>query len=207
MTTIDAISLTGFLLSIICLSYSAYSDLKIREVSNRVWVIYLPLSVVVLMLKLFFGSAAPDHFSHIDCSHHMSFTDHVLHWNIWWSRCKGLHLPERCPTNQSFFKVTIPLTEPDISSYGPLHNLFSVGINNILRRFEERHLEICQTKTAFRENIGELSILKKLLAVLTGYKTELQTLQKKCTSTRWKKRALTETFISTLHSQRWEAIQ
>jgi Flp pilus assembly protein protease CpaA len=53
MTTIDAISLTGFLLSIIFLSYSAYSDLKIREVSNRVWVIYLPLSVVVLMLKLF----------------------------------------------------------------------------------------------------------------------------------------------------------
>jgi len=52
MIPLDALNLTAFLLSIILLGYSAYSDLKTREVSNLVWAVYLPLALALLSVRL-----------------------------------------------------------------------------------------------------------------------------------------------------------
>ncbi len=51
MLNIEALNIASLIFSIVILGYSAYSDLKTREVSNWVWMTYLPVSLVILVLR------------------------------------------------------------------------------------------------------------------------------------------------------------
>ncbi|MEM3502124.1 MAG: A24 family peptidase C-terminal domain-containing protein [Candidatus Bathyarchaeia archaeon] len=48
----EDLNIISLAISIIILGYSAWSDFKTREVSDRVWIIYLPISSILLSLRL-----------------------------------------------------------------------------------------------------------------------------------------------------------
>ena len=179
MIATDAVSMIGFVLSLVFLGYSAYSDLKTREVSNRVWLTYLPLAAAVLTTRLLLDPnllfLSVTSIAVTTCLSLIMFYIGIFGG----ADAKAfICLSAAVPTNpfplrslflslNPIFPVMVLYTAYFLSASTILHIL----ARNIAWKYVKR-------KQLF-ENIEELSPLKKLLAVLTGYKTDLETLRNK----------------------------
>ena len=176
MTTFDALNLAAFLLSIILLGYSAYSDMRTREVSNLVWAAYLPLALVILSVKLILDPRL------LTLSIISIVTTACLSFLMFYLGLFGgadlkafICLSIALPTYPFSPKLTsinpiFPLTILYTAYFLSLSVVFYVLIKNLNWRRKNRE---------FFKDFGETPSSKKVMVLLTGYKTSFAKLQEK----------------------------
>jgi len=161
------------------MGYSAYSDLKTREVSNRVWITYLPLAAMVLALRLFFDPQLSV-ISVISIAVTTCLSLIMFYIGIFGGAdakafiCLSLALPANPLPMKSLFSSPNPIFPVMVlytTYFLSASTIFYILTRNIAWKYVKQ-------KELF-DDIEKLSPLKKLLAVLTGYKTDLKTLQQK----------------------------
>jgi preflagellin peptidase FlaK len=178
MLTIDTTTTASFILSIIFLSCSAYSDFKTREVSDILWIIYLPLSAVLLISRLLLDPRLmPVSIMSIAATSTLSLI--MFYTGVFGGAdakafiCLSIALPTNPLRKPPFLQLNpiFPITVLYTTYFLSASTIVYVFSRNILWKYFKR-------KKLF-ENIEEPSTLKKMLAVLTGYKIDHDTLRKK----------------------------
>ena len=179
MIAVDAVSVIGFVLSIVFLGYAAYSDLKTREVSNHLWTIYLPLATVVLISRLLLDpKLLVLSVASIAVTTCLSIV--MFYIGIFGGAdakafiCLSVALPTNpFPLESLFISLNpiFPLTVLYTTYLLSLSTVFLVVIKNLKWKYGER-------RNLFKD-LPETPTSKRVIALLTGYKTDFRTLQEK----------------------------
>jgi len=173
------LTLIGFLVSIVFLGYAAYSDLKSREVSNRVWIIYAPMACLLLLPRLLIDTSLIL-VSLISIAATTGLSLLLFYVGLFGGAdCKAfICLSVALPTFP--FSIDLPLIHlnpvfPVTVLYNAylfsISTLFLVALRNIDWKFGKGK--------RFFNDIQESSFSRRFLAVLTGYKTRLKDLRSK----------------------------
>ncbi len=167
-------------LSLIILTYASWSDWKNREVSNKVWMVFAPLAFALTAVQyLFFARELLFYFA-------LSFPiTAVIATVLFYAgafggadakalMCLALALPYYpiyLPSSAAFFSPILPLT---VFSNAVLLAAFTV-VYALLRN------SLWKLRTGSRLFAGfeNESVWRKILALVTGYKVEIATLEKK----------------------------
>lgn len=179
MITVEDLNLLGFLLSITLLGYSAYSDLKTREVSNWVWVIYLPLACIILGFKLFLNPQLLT-VSLISVAVTAGLSFLVFYVGLFGGAdfkafiCLSIALPT------SPFPI-----ESTLGSINPLlpvavfYNAYLLSLSTVFYAvIKNLDWKYRKGKELFNE-LEETPLSKRMMVLLTGYKTSFETLREK----------------------------
>jgi preflagellin peptidase FlaK len=174
-----ALEAVSFLFSVVFLGYSAWSDLKMREVTDRVWVIYLPLAVVIMCLRMVL---APYLLTTSIVSVLVMFCLSFLMFYL------GLFggADAKALICLSIALPTYPsLLNPLLTSINPLFPLvvlynsylfsLSAVIYVVIRNLSWKY----RTRKGLFENYEETALSAKIVAFLTGYKTNFKILKEK----------------------------
>ena len=160
------------------LGCASYSDLKTREASDKIWMIYLPLAALLLGLRLMLNP-------HLALIYSVSVAATVvISAVIFYLGLFGgadlkafICLSVALPTNP--LPLGSLLTPSPIFPVGVLYNayLFSlfVAIYCLLKNFDYRYR---RGKKLF-EGFGRVSPLKRLVVLVTGYKARFDDLRDK----------------------------
>ena len=179
MISLEVLSLVGFLLSATLLGYSAYSDLKTREVANLVWAIYLPSASAILGLKLYLYPQLLT----------MSLTSIVVMTGLsllmFYLGLFGgadlkafvclsvalpmypLHLESMLPSMNPIFALTV------------FYNAYFFSIITVIYAIVKNVDWKYRQRRKLFEGLEETSFFRRVMALLTGYKTNFETLKEK----------------------------
>jgi preflagellin peptidase FlaK len=169
------------LVSLIFLAYASWSDFRKREVSNKVWVIFAPLALVLTSLQFFVFSPQLLH------AFALSFvTTSVLSVTLFYAgafggadakalMCLSLALPSY-PTYllQPSFSLLSPFFPISVFTNAVL--LAALSVFYILLR---NYLWKRRTGERLFEGFEKESIGRKILTVVSGYKANMVELEKK----------------------------
>jgi preflagellin peptidase FlaK len=174
----DAVlDLGAFVLSLFFLSYSAYSDLKTREVSDRVWVTYLPLAISILFLRLVL---APDllimSIASVFVALCVSFL--VFYMGLFGGAdAKALIcLSIALPSYPSFCKPLLTVLNP-LFPLAILYNSYLFSLSTVVYVVVKNLAWKYKTRRGFFENYEAVPLLTKIATFLTGYKTRFKVLK------------------------------
>lgn len=169
------------LVSLIFLAYASWSDLREREVSNKVWVIFAPLALSLTSLQFFVFSPESLH----DFALAFVITS-VLSITLFYAgafggadakalMCLALALPSY-PTHllQPLFSLSFPLFP--ISVFCNAVFLAALSIFYVLLR---NYLWKQRTGKRLFEGFEKESIGRKILTAVSGYKAKVVELEKK----------------------------
>ena len=166
------------LISLIFLVYASWSDIRKREVSNKVWLIFAPLALTITCLQLFDSPDIAD-----DFVASLVITS-VLSLALFYAgafggadakalMCLSLALPYY-PADlfQSAFMVS-PLFPMSVFSNAVLLAAFS-AVYVLLRNY------VWQLRTGKRlfENFEKVSLCRKILTAVSGYRVKVVELEK-----------------------------
>lgn len=179
MITIDNLNVIAFLLSIIVLLYAAYTDLKIREVPDQVWIIYFPLASILLIFRILLN---PEFLIVTLLSIIIIFciSLSMLYVGLFGGAdfkafiCLSIALPVN----------PLPLVSllPSVNPIFPLsifYNAYFFSISMIIYSvFKNLNWKIFKGKELFN-NFPKTSFSMKIMALISGYKTEFKNLEKK----------------------------
>ena len=179
MITIYNLNLIAFLLSLIILLYAAYKDLKTREVPDQVWIIYFPLALTLLIFRILLN---PEllivSLISIVIIFFLSFL--MLYIGLFGGAdlkafvCLSVALPVN----------PLPLLSllPSIKSIFPLsifYNAYFFSASMIIYAvFKNVNWKIFKGKKLFN-NFPKTSFSMKIMALISGYKTEFKNLENK----------------------------
>ena len=176
---IPSLNVTVLVISVIFLGYAAYSDLRTREISNRVWAIYLPISCVILVFRLLLNPQliviSVISFLIISCLSLATFYLGLFGGaDLKAFICLGIALPFH-PLSQRTVLISVNPIFPLTIFYNTYLFSLSVTAYCLAKNFYWRYF---QHRELFRDLRGA-SFLKKVMALVTGYKTNFETLRKK----------------------------
>lgn len=178
MITIDNLNLIAFLISIIILIYAAYADLKTREVTDKVWIIYFPIASILLIFRILlnpeFLVVALVSIIIILC---LSFS--MLYVGLFGGAdfkafvCLGIALPTNPLPSLSLLQSINPIFPLSI-----FYNAYFFSVSMIIYSvFRNVNWKI-KGKELFN-NLSKTSFFMKIMALISGYKTKFENLQKK----------------------------
>ena len=178
MIGFETLNITSLILSTVILGYSAWMDLKTREVPDRVWIIYLPASSILLILRLISNPQIANIYA---ASILITAGISLLMFQIGLFGgadlkamiCLSLALPIHPIPNKTLVKPLNPIFPLTVLYNSYLLSL-SVVVYVLSKNFEWR---IVKGKELFK-NMKEPP-WKMLLALLTGYKTSYRKLKGK----------------------------
>ena len=179
MLTFEALSLVAFALSITLLGYSAYSDIKTREVSNRVWLIYLPTASIILCLRLFLNpQLLVTSLASIGVMASLSFL--MFYVGLFGGAdCKAfICLSIALPTHPFQFQSLLGSINP-IFPLTVLYTTYFLSLSTILYIVTKNLDWKYRRHNDFFKDLEEPSLSKRAIALLTGYKTNFETLREK----------------------------
>ncbi len=174
-TILDSVA---FLLSLVFLGYSAYRDLKTREVPDRVWMIYLPIAVALICSRIVFSPSLLV-VSLISVIMTVLFSFLLFYLGLFGGAdAKALIC-------LSVASPTYPFSDRMLASVDPLFSLavlyngyflslcmvVYVVVKNLRWKYVER-------KTLFHR-YQSISVTGQAVAFLTGYKTYFKNLREK----------------------------
>ncbi len=176
----EMLDLTRIAVCLAFLIYASWSDYKTREVSNMVWVVFAPAALALTVVQ-FFISAQESQYTYILSFAVTSILSLVLFYAGAFGGadakaliCLSIALPTY-PLNflqQSWF--ISPLFPITVFTNGVLLAALSV-IYALFRNF----LWKSKTKKRLFEGLEEESLGRKIVALLTGYKTKISTLKER----------------------------
>jgi preflagellin peptidase FlaK len=173
----ETLNITSLILSTIILGYSAWMDLKTREVPDRVWIIYLPASSILLILRLISNPQIANIYA---ASILITAGISLLMFQIGLFGGADLKamicLAVALPTNPG--KALITSINP-IFPLTILYNTYLLSIGTVAYILAKNvEWRIIRGEVLFN-GLGETSHLRKFLAIMTGYKTTYKTLREK----------------------------
>jgi hypothetical protein len=169
----------AFLLSIIVLLYAAYTDLKIREVPDKVWIIYFPLASILLIFRILLN---PELLIVTLMSIVIIFciSLSMLYVGLFGGAdfkaflCLNIALP----VNPLPLLSLLPSVNP-IFSLSIFYNAYFFSISMIIYSILMNiNWKIVKGKELF-SNLPKTSFIMKIMALISGYKTEFENLEKK----------------------------
>jgi len=175
----EILDVTAFLISMALLSYSAYSDLKTREVSDWVWIVFLPAASVLLGLRLFLNSDLLT-ISVISILATSTLSFIMLRLGMFGGAdakafiCLSVALPNHPLPSIPPLTFVNPIF-PLVVLYNAYLFSLSVAIYCLIKNFGYRYR---RGKKLFK-GFGSLSPLKRLMALVTGYKVRFEDLRGK----------------------------
>lgn len=178
MITIDNLNLIAFLLSLIILLYAAYTDLKIREVPNQVWIIYFPFASILLIFRILLN---PELLIVTLVSIIIIF---CISLSMFYVGLFGgadfkafVCLSVALPVNPLPLLSLLPSVNP-IFSLSVFYNAYFFSISMIIYSvFKNLNWKI-KGRELFN-NFPKTSFFMKIMALISGYKTEFKNLEKK----------------------------
>ena len=179
MITFETLSLAGFILSTTLLGYSAYSDLRTREVSNRVWITYLPTASIILGLRLFTNpQLLIISLTSIGLMACLSFA--MFYIGLFGGAdCKAfICLSIALPTYPFHFEWLLGSVNP-IFPLTVLYTTYFLSLSTILHIVAKNLDWKYKKRQDLFKDLEETSLSKRAIALLTGYKTNFETLRQK----------------------------
>ena len=176
MIAVETLNLMGFILSMALLGYSAYTDLWIREAPNSVWAIYLPAASAILGFKLFLSPQLLI-MSLISIAVMVGLSLLMFFIGLFGGAdCKAfMCLSVALPTYPfhfesllSSFNPMFPLTVLYTTYFLSLSTIFYVVLKNLEWKYRK-------SKDLFKD-LEATATSKRVIALLTGYKTNFETL-------------------------------
>ncbi len=174
-------------LTLIFLVYASWSDYKTREVSNRVWIVFAPLALILSLVELFLYEPSKLLFFSMSFGLTAVFAIILFYAGGFGGAdskalmCLALALP--------FFpeKFVIPLLAEGASPLSQLIFPLTVFSNGVLLAaataiYMLLHNIIWHKKTGnkmFEGNLGAQSFGKKIVVLITGYKVSVAKLKEK----------------------------
>ncbi len=179
MISFENLNLLAFITSLIFIGYSAYSDFRIREVPDKVWILYLPIAAIIFCIRIFMEpKLLPIFLVSIIATVIISFLTFYL--GLFGGAdfkafvCLSIALP--APPFQ--FKLLLVSINPLF----PVTIFYNAYLFSILMVFyaliRNLNWKIRNGRELF-QGYREESISKKVLALLTGYKTGFKALKEK----------------------------
>ena len=178
MLSFESLNLLAFLLSVALLGCASYSDLKTREASDKIWMIYMPLAALLLGLRLMLNP-------HLALIYSVSVVATVVISAVIF--CLGLFggadlkaficLSVALPTNP--LPLGSLLNSSPIFPVGVLYNAYLLSVSMILYCLGRNLVWMLGRRSTLFEGLGEINFFEKIAAVLTGYKTDLNSLRDK----------------------------
>ncbi|MFC1507051.1 A24 family peptidase C-terminal domain-containing protein [Thermoproteota archaeon] len=178
MITIDNLNVLAFLLSIIVLLYAAYTDLKAREVPDKVWIIYFPLASILLIFRILLN---PEFLivSLVSIIIIFSISFSMLYVGLFGGAdfkafiCLSIALP----VNPLPLLSLLPSVNP-IFPVSIFYNAYFFSVSMIIYSgFKNLNWKI-KGKELFN-NFPKTSFFMKIMALISGYKTEFKNLERK----------------------------
>lgn len=178
LITIDNLNVIAFLLSIIVLLYAAYTDLKTREVPDQVWIIYFPLVSILLIFRILLN---PELLivSLMSIIIIFCISLSMLYVGLFGGAdfkafvCLSIALP----VNPLPLLSLLPSVNP-IFPVSIFYNAYFFSVSMIIYSvFKNLNWKI-KGKELFN-NFPKTSFFMKIMALISGYKTEFKNLEKK----------------------------
>ncbi len=187
MATIQAstIDVIGLILTIGVLAAASVSDLRTREVSNKVWLIYAPVGAALLLVRIFVASDMVKTMTDLAIPAATTFIVAFLLFQfgvMGGADCKALMSLGLClPTFPSFLT---PIWSAPFGSLYPfpiavLVNSFLLSTTSALFLLARNFGQKVRLKARFFQGFEKESIFRKLLILLTSYKTTFSVLESK----------------------------
>lgn len=180
-TTLASLDLAGLVLTIGVFMAASFSDLKTREISNRFWLVYGPVAVLLFTLRIYFS---PDTIPILLVSAGATIVVALLLFQfgvMGGADSKSLMcLCLALPVAPSFL---VPFWQPPIVFYpfpiAILVNSFLISIGSAVFLLARNLLQRFSAKKGLFQGFERESILRKFLVLLTSYKTSFNALQSK----------------------------
>lgn len=179
MKIVEIIEILALVTSIILLSLAAYSDIKKREVSDKLWLIYFPLAVFYTVIRL---ASDPSLLTltlmSISIIVIISFS--IFYLGLFGGAdlkafvCLGVALP--------FYPLNFSPLLGSYHSFYPLtilYHAYFFSVSIIVYNVSKNIVWTYKSKKVLFEGLKKEPLYRKMLAVLTGYKVEINTLREK----------------------------
>jgi len=169
-------------ISFIFLSYASWSDLKKREVSNKVWAIFFPIAIAFTLIRIALGEI-PLFLSLLSIALTFFVSFILLELNFFGGAdfkaivCIGIAFPS-FPKIFNSFKIFLIAFHPFFPLV-VLYNAYFFSSLTIFYMVFKNFFWILKNRKKIFEGFEEEAFWKKLLVFLTCYKKELKLLKNK----------------------------
>ncbi len=179
MNIIALLNLSSFLVSLVALGYSGYSDIRKREVSNWVWATYLPVGVAILCLRLIFDTQVMTiSLISIVATSALSFL--MFYVGLFGGAdckafvCLSIALPTRPFPPQILSNLVNPFFPLTVFYTAYLFSISTI-VYTIVNNLNWKYM---RKRELFR-GLDEESPFKRGMALLTGFKTDFESLKQR----------------------------
>lgn len=185
ITTSAALELAGILLSIGVLGAASLSDLKTREVSNRFWMLYAPVAMLLFIVRITTSADVLKALTDFSVPAGATFVVAFLLFQFGVMggadskalMCLGLCLP-------TFPSFLLPLWSPPFGSFYPfpiavLVNSFLLSIGSAVFLLARNLAQRMHLRNGLFQGFEKESITRKILVLLTSYKTTFTVMEAK----------------------------
>jgi len=178
LISVETLDFVALLLSVVFLGYAACSDLRTREVSDWVWLVYFPVALIILGFRLYLDPKLLV-MSLISIIATSALSLLIFKFGIFGGAdakaliCLGLALPTYPSCSRLLLSSINPAFPLVVLYNGYLFSLSTI-VYCLIKNLDWRCLKGRDLFTGF---VG-LSTLKKAAALLTGFRTDFSTLRK-----------------------------
>lgn len=179
LLTDGTLDFAAFVVSLFFLSYSAYSDLRIREVSDRVWMAYLPVALVVLFFRIILIPhmlVVPIVSVLVTTS--LSFLASYLGLFGGADAKALICLGVTFPTYPQFVKPLLTISNP-LFPLAVLYNGYLFSLSTVFYVVMKNLSWKYKTGRSLFENHEDAALFTKIATFVTGYRTDFRTLKEK----------------------------
>lgn len=182
---LSTLDITALVLSLGVLGAASFSDLKTREVSNKLWIIYGPIALVLFILRIIVSTDMTKTLTDLSIPAGATIVVAFLLFQFGVMggadskalMCLGLCLPVS-PT------FLAPLWSPPFGSFYPfpiaiLVNSFLLSLSSIVFLLARNLSQRFRNGKGFFQGFEAESILRKFMVMFTSYKTTFNVLESK----------------------------